>query len=96
MLIDVQDATLNLILNACFYGIGLVALASLLSIRTRRWMPWAPPLLAVGFYTAYEVAMPPFWDIRLDLLLILPLLAVTFTASGFRLYLLRKEARPTP
>lgn len=95
MLIDVQDPTLNLVLNACLYGMGLVALVSVLPVPTRRWMPPALPVAALGLYIAYEAAMPRFWDIRLDLLLILPLLATTFIASGIRFFLLRRTVKNT-
>lgn len=90
MLLDVGDPARNLILNACFYGIVLVTLLSMVPWRLghggNRWTLYLP-LAAVALYATYEVAMPPNWDIRLDLFLLAPMGLVIVIAWGIRLAL---------
>lgn len=93
MLIDVQDPAANLALNLCLLGIAATALLSLIPWRLRdgrgRWSLWLPvPLIA--FYIAYEAAMPARMDIRLDLVLIWPMLAIGLLAWVVRLLRVRR------
>ncbi len=90
MLINVDDPRLNLILNACFWGIGFVALLSLIpwgrtgvDMRVARWLP----LPAFVLYGLYEWAMPSRMDIRVDLLLIIPMGIVILVAWSVRMAL---------
>lgn len=92
MLIDVQDADLNFILNGCFFAIVALTVLSVipwpLRDRRNRWtlvLPW----LAVGLYIGYEAAMPTRMNIRLDLLMIWPLIGVAFLAWFVRLMRIR-------
>ncbi len=87
MLIDVQDAGLNYVLNGCLLAIAAVTLASLFPWRLaggrNRWtvfLPW----LALAIYVGYEFAMPARMNIRLDLLLVWPMLCVAFVAWAVR------------
>lgn len=90
MLLDVGDPGRNLILNACFYGIVIVTLLSLVPWRMRnrrdRWSLYLP-VAAIALYVAYEAAMPSHWDIRLDLFLLAPMGLVIFIAWVVRLAL---------
>jgi len=92
MLIDVQEPDLNLVLNACLSGLALLALVSIVPWRLRgrrnRWTLWLP-LGALAIYTVYETAMPSRWDIRLDLVLVGPLLILILIAWLVRLVILR-------
>ncbi len=93
MLIDVQDPDLNVILNACFLGLALLAVLSLIPwpIRRRRnrWTLWLP-VATLALYAVYEVFMPARMDIRLDLFLIWPLLAVVLASWLVRIILKRR------
>lgn len=95
MLVDVGDPARNLILNASFYGLALVTLLSLVPWRLKdgrnRWTLFLP-VAALAFYVTYEIAMPPNWDIRLDLLLIAPMGLVIILAWGVRWALRRRSA----
>jgi len=89
MLIDVQDAGLNYLLNGCLSGIAVVTLLSLMPLQLseglNRWilvLPW----IGLTLYFAYEYAIPARMDIRLDLILILPLMAVTLLVWLVRLW----------
>ena len=94
MLINVENSSLNLLLNACFYAMALVALASVVPWRLKggrnRWALWLP-VAGIAFYGVYESAMPSRWDIRVDLLLIAPMLLVTALAWIVRALLVRRE-----
>ncbi len=83
MLIDVKAPDLNLILDGCFYGLAVLAALSVVPWRLRerrnRWTLWLPAA-ALALYLAYETTMPARWDIRLDLLLIFPLLLIVVLA----------------
>jgi hypothetical protein len=96
MLVDVGDPARNLILNACFYGIVLVMLLSLVPWRLKegrnRWSLYLP-VAAIAIYVIYEAAMPPNWDIRIDLLLLAPMGLVIILAWGIRLMLRVRSAR---
>lgn len=96
MLLDVGDPARNLILNACFYGIALVVLLSLVPWRLKdgrnRWSLYLP-VAALALYVTYEMAMPPNWDIRLDLFLLVPMGLVVIIAWGVRLALRARSAR---
>ena len=92
MLIDVQDIGLNYVLNGCLLSIFVVMLISLFPWRLRdgcnRWtllLPW----LALGLYGAYEFSMPTRMNIRLDLVVIWPLIGITFLAWFIRLMRIR-------
>ncbi len=96
MLIDVKAPDLNLILNGCFYGLAVLAALSVVPWRLRerrnRWTLWLPPA-ALALYLVYEITMPARWNIRLDLVLILPLLLIVWLAWLVRLVLLRRGRR---
>ncbi len=83
MLIDVKAPDLNVILNGCFYGLAVLAALSAAAWRLRerhnRWTLWLPAA-ALALYLVYEIAMPAHWNIRLDLLLIFPLLLIVVLA----------------
>ena len=78
-MIDVQDPALNLVLNVCFFvilGLGLVSLVPWgLKSGGNRWTLLLP-ILAIAVYAVYEFAMPNNWDIRVDLLLLWPVLVL--------------------
>jgi len=100
MPIDVQDPALNLTLNFCLFGIAAAALLSLVPWPLRRgrgrWSLWLP-LPALALYAVYEATMPSRMDIRLDLVLIWPLLATIllgWTVRLLRLRWLRRRERP--
>jgi hypothetical protein len=94
MLIDVQDPELNLILNGCFFGLLGVSVLSLIPWALRdgrnRWTLWLP-IPALAFYFAYEWYMPTRMNIRLDLVLIWPLLAVVLIGWWRRRRRLRRQ-----
>lgn len=99
MPIDVQDPALNLTLNLCLFGLAATALLSLVPWPLRggrgRWSLWLPAA-ALLLYAVYENAMPARMDIRLDLVLVWPLLAVAllgWIVRLWRLSRLRKRAR---
>ena len=96
MLVDVGDPARNLILNACFYGIALVMLLSLVPWRLKdgrnRWSLYLP-VPAFVLYVIYEAAMPSNWDIRLDLFLIIAMAIVIVLAWGTRLALRARNRR---
>ena len=88
MLLDVGDPARNLLLNACFYGIVVVMLLSLVPWRLKqgrnRWSLYLP-VAALILYAIYEAAMPPHWDIRPDLFLLAPMGLVIILAWSIRL-----------
>jgi hypothetical protein len=97
MLIDVQDPLRNLILNLCFFSIILMAVVAVVpwgafGARTlSRLAIWLPaPALAVAY--VYETAMPSRYDIRLDLVLLLPAYGLILLATLTRLFA-RRHAR---
>jgi hypothetical protein len=99
MLIDVQDPARNLLLNACLYTVAAMALAAIIPwkaigyprlSRALRWL--AMP--ALGLAIAYEWAMPSRFDIRLDLVLLIPLYAIILMTSLVRWWPWRGATRP--
>jgi hypothetical protein len=101
MLIDVQDPLRNVILNGCFFAIILMAVAAIvpwgaLGSRTlSRLAIWLPvPLAAVAYL--YERAMPSRYDIRVDLLLLLPAYGLILLATVTRLLTRRRARRKHP
>lgn len=89
MLIDVGDLLRNLALNTCLYLILFLAIAGLVPWRALgvpipsrflRWLAVPVFLLAV----AYEWLMPSRFDIRLDLVLLLPAYGLVLVASFVR------------
>jgi membrane protein DedA with SNARE-associated domain len=89
MLINVDDPIRNLILNGCFYVILAATLIALVpwkflgAERVSRMLRWLV-LPVVGLAVGYEAAMPSRFDIRIDLLLLLPLYFVVLATSVFR------------
>jgi hypothetical protein len=93
---DVGDPTRNLVLNACFVGIALLTVASLVPWqlfgatrlnRLARWIPVPIACLAI----VYERAMPSRFDIRVDLLLLIPMYLLALVSSAIR-WLRRSDA----
>jgi len=97
-MIDVQDPSLNLVLNVCFFvifGLGLVSLVPWrLKSGGNRWT-LALPVLAILVYVVYEVTMPNNWDIRIDLLLLWPILALIVLLGAIRAFLIWRRGRRT-
>jgi hypothetical protein len=66
MIINVNDPSLNQILNICFYlilGFGLVScIPWSLKYGKNRWT-LALPIVAIVVYMIYELTMPNNWDI---------------------------------
>jgi uncharacterized protein YqhQ len=89
MLINVDDPIRNLILNGCFYLIVLLALFSIVpwsrlgAVRVSRRLRWLL-IPVVGLAVAYESAMPAHFDIRLDLVLLLPAYCLVLLTSIVR------------
>jgi hypothetical protein len=86
---DVGDPTRNVVLTMCIAAIALLTLAALVpwralgapnASRLARWIVLPVAALAV----VYESAMPARFDIRVDLLLLLPLYALVLAASLVR------------
>lgn len=97
MLIDVEDPLRNLIFNCSLIAVVLMAIMAIVpwgtfgAERIARLAMWLPiPTLAVAF--AYETAMPSRYDIRLDLLLLVPAYGLVLLATLIRL-LARWRAR---
>lgn len=89
MLIQVGDPGLDLGLNLCFFAIVALTVAAILPwrawglerlARAARWLPLPVFALAYG----YEVLMPNRFDIRVDLLLLLPMYLAVLIASALR------------
>lgn len=96
MIVDIGDPVRNLVLNACLYGIAVISIISLvpwpISSGRNRWTLYLP-LVGIGLYVAYELTMPPNWDIRLDLLVILGMGVVIVLSWLVRLVALRRRTR---
>jgi hypothetical protein len=97
MLINVEDPLRNLILNCSLVAIVLMAIVAIVpwgSIGAKtigRLATWLPiPTLAVAF--VYEMAMPSRYDIRLDLVLLVPAYGLVLLATLIRV-LARWRAR---
>jgi len=98
LLIDVQDPILNLVLNTCFLVIILLTVIALVPwkavgadrvSRGLRWLAIPVFILAV----AYERAMPSRFDIRVDLLLLLPAYALVLVTSVARWLAWRRKPK---
>lgn len=90
MLIDVEDPLRNLILNGSLVAVALMAIAAAVpwgafgADRIARLATFLPiPALAVA--VVYETAMPSRYDIRLDLLLLVPAYGLILLATAIRL-----------
>ena len=96
MIIDVNDPSLNVILNTCFFllsGLGVVSLVPWrLKNGKNRWT-LTLPVFAVGIYLAYEFSMPNNWDIRLDLVFLWPVLIIILLAGLIRGILVWRHRR---
>lgn len=97
MLLDIQDPTLNPIVTGLFYGMALTALLSLvpwpLSGGRNRWTLWLPSL-GLALYVTYEMVMPTRMNIRVDLALVWPMIAVIFLTWLARLFRIWQLNRP--
>jgi hypothetical protein len=89
MLIDVEDAGLNTVLNACFVAnvaltlLALVPWRVLGAPRLCRMFRWvAIPVLVLAF--VYEAYMPSGYNIRVDLLILSPLYVLAIATSAVR------------
>jgi hypothetical protein len=98
LVLDVGDPASNLWLNLCFWLILLVALGSFLPWRAfgvprlSQWAKWSwLPVLMLA--VAYEVIMPARFDIRVDLLLLLPIYALVVLACTVRWFIGRRGSR---
>jgi hypothetical protein len=87
MIINVNDPSLNQILNTCFFLILGFGIVSLIPWRLRsgknRWT-MALPVLAIVVYMIYELTMPNNWDIRMDLVLLWPVLILILVLGVIR------------
>ena len=92
MIIDIQDPILNLALNSCLWFLLATALISLVPWRLKdgknRWTLLLP-VMSILVYAGYELLMPNNWDIRMDLVLIWPLLALIILSGLIRFILIR-------
>lgn len=87
MLIDVNNDSLNLLLNFAFIMIICLGIISVMPWRLKEGMNrWtlSLPLFAIGAYILYEYTMPSNWDIRLDLLLLWPALLISIVMGVIR------------
>lgn len=89
MLIDVEDTDLNTVLNACFVAnvaltlLALVPWRVLGAPRLCRLFRWVSiPVLILAF--VYESYMPTGYNIRVDLLILLPLYFMALATSVVR------------
>ena len=95
-MIDVQVSFLNVILNSCLLLILTLSVVSLIPWKLKsggnRWT-LVLPILGVLAYLVYEFAMPNNWDIRMDLVLLVPPLAVTIVLGIIRGVLIWRHVR---
>ena len=89
MLINVEDTDLNTVLNACFVAnvaltlLALVPWRVLGAPRLCRLFRWVSiPVLILAF--VYESYMPTGYNIRVDLLILLPLYFMALATSVVR------------
>ena len=96
---DVGDPTRNAILQICFFGILALTIAALVPWKTfgavrvsklARWIVLPVLLLAL----VYESAMPTRFDIRVDLLLLLPMYVVVLLSTTLRWVRSRGDETP--
>jgi hypothetical protein len=96
---DVGDPIRNAVLTGCFVGIAALTVVTLLpwtslgAARIGRWARWAIVPMAL-LAVAYEAAMPSRFDIRVDLLLLLPMYGLAVAASIVRW--VRSRGAPSP
>ena len=92
---SVGDPTRNAILTGCFLAITVLTIAALVPwksfgatrlSRLARWLPVPVFLLAL----VYEATMPARFDIRVDLLLLLPMYGLVVAATIVRWCLSRR------
>jgi len=86
---DVGDPTRNAVLTACFLAIALLTLAAVIpwkalgAARLSRWGRWLwVPVLLLAI--AYEATMPSRFDIRVDLVLLVPMYLIVLLTSVIR------------
>lgn len=95
-MIDVQDSSLNVILNSCLFLILSLSVVSLIPWKLKtgknRWT-LALPILGILAYLLYEFVMPNNWDIRLDLVLIWPALTLTILLGIIRGVIIWRHVR---
>ena len=99
MLIDVNDPVGNMVLNGIVLVQVILAVVALIpwealgAQRLSRMLRWL--LLPVGsLAVVYEAFMPRLYDIRLDLVLLVPLYLIATVTSGYRwIVWRRKDAR---
>jgi|LakMenEpi03Aug12_release.lakeMendotaPanAssembly.Ray.scaffolds.fasta_scaffold253960_2 hypothetical protein len=89
MLIDVEDAGLDTILNACFVVNVVLSLLALVPWRVLgapklcRMLRWVPiPILVLTY--VYEAYMPSGYNIRVDRLILLPLYVLALATTAIR------------
>lgn len=91
MIIDVNDPSLNVILNTCFYLLLVLGAVSLVPWKLKngknRWT-LTLPVFAIGIYIMYEFSMPDNWDIRLDLVFLWPVLIIILLSTLIRVILI--------
>lgn len=92
MIIDIQDPILNLVLNFCLWFLLVLALISLIPWRLKhgknRWTLMLP-VMSILIYMGYELLMPDNWNIRMDLILIWPVLTLIILLGLVRFILIR-------
>lgn len=90
---EVGDPISNMALTILFIAMVVVSLLSVLPWRligvNSRWPLYLPAVWLAGYLT-YEMVMPAAYDIRVDLLLILPLAALTLLSWLVRIVLARR------
>lgn len=93
-MINVNEPVLNLILNVCFFlilGLGVITFVPWkLASGKNRWTLLLP-ILAILIYATYEFTMPKYWDIRIDLLLLWPVLGLIILVGAIRAFLIRRH-----
>jgi len=96
---DVGDPTRNAVLTACFIAIALLTVAAVVpwkalgAARLSRWARWLwLPVLLLAI--AYEATMPSRFDIRVDLVLLVPMYLVVVLASVVRWFSSRRTRPP--
>lgn len=88
-MIDTGDSTANVVLNGCFFALLLLAFLSLIPWgkmgfqKLAATFVWAwIPMLALAL--VYESVLPSRFNIRLDLLILLPTYLAVLVTSLFR------------
>lgn len=86
MVIDTQDPERDLLLNICFFGILGLAMVSAVTWRWLGFMRWNVLLHwliwpVLGMAVVNESLVPTRFDIRIDLLILLPAYGLVIVAS---------------